>query len=344
MTSMLRVVNSGIHTTVQDLGRTGFQDVGVPVSGPLDRIGLQLANALVGNAPATPALEMLLQGPAFEVAADAVRIALAGCNSTIDVGGDNARTVPSGTSVRLTRGDTFRVARLGDSACAYLAIEGGIDLTPRLGSASTYVRGRIGGINGQALKSGDSVPLKQATVAERAEKTLALPFDLALNQLVRVVLGPQADFFAEAAITTFLSTEYVVSMQSDRMGFRLEGMPLEHAKGYDIVSDGIVIGSIQVPGSGLPIVLMVDAQTTGGYPKIATVISADIPVLGRRGPGRKVRFAAVSVGEAETLRREQEASLRQCMESLRVVSTTVAIDVASLHTENLISGMTNALI
>ena len=113
MTSALKVVSPGIHTTVQDLGRTGFQDVGVPVSGPLDRISLRLANALVGNAPTTPALEMLLQGPAFEVAADAVRIALAGCNSAIDVGGDNARTVPSGTSVRLTRGNTFRVVQLG---------------------------------------------------------------------------------------------------------------------------------------------------------------------------------------------------------------------------------------
>jgi allophanate hydrolase len=339
MTSVLKVVNPGIHTTVQDLGRTGFQYVGVPVSGPLDRISLRLANALVGNAPTTPALEMLLQGPAFEVVADSVRIALAGCNSAIDVGGDHARTVPSGTSVRLTRGDTFRVVQLGDSACAYLAIEGGIDLTPSLGSASTYVRGRIGGIDGLALKSGDSVLLKQATVVERPEKTLAQPFNLALDQPVRVVLGPQADFFTEAAIATFLSAEYVVSVQSDRMGFRLEGMPLEHAKGYNIVSDGIVTGSIQVPGSGLPIVLMADAQTTGGYPKIATVISADIPVLGRRRPGRTVSFAAVSVGEAERLRREQEAALHQCMESLRVADATVAMDVASLYTENLISGV-----
>ena len=339
MTSTLKVVNPGVYTTVQDLGRRGFQDVGVPVSGPLDRIGLQLANALVGNAAATPALEMLLQGPAFEVMADSVRIALAGCNGAINAGGDNARSIPAGTSVRLIRGDAFRIAQLGDSACAYLAIEGGIELTQCLGSASTYVRGRMGGIHGMALKRGDSVPLERASVAQRPEKTLAQAFDLGLDQPLRVVLGPQADFFTKEAIATFLSAEYVVSAQSDRMGFRLEGAPLVHAKGYDIVSDGIVTGSIQVPGSGLPIVLMVDAQTTGGYPKIATVISADIPVLGRRMPGRTARFTAVSVDQAVALRREQEAYLRRCIGSLRAADTVVSIDMTALYTENLISGV-----
>ena len=339
MTSTLKVLQPGVHTTVQDFGRTGFQDVGVPVSGPLDRIGLQLANALVGNGLKVPVLEMLLQGPAFEVEAEGVRIALAGCNSAIEVGGGESRTVPAGTSVRLARGDTFRIVNLGDSGCAYLAIEGGLALAPSLGSAATYVRGRIGGINGQTLKRGDQLPLHQATVPQRPEKTLGQPFDLVLDQPVRVVLGPQADYFSESAIAAFLSAVYVVSAQSDRMGFRLEGVPLEHAKGYNIVSDGIVTGSIQVPGSGLPIVLMTDAQTTGGYPKIATIISADIPMLGRRRPGRTVRFKAVSVAEAEAARREQEAALRLCIGSLRVARTSGAIDVASLYTENLISGV-----
>lgn len=343
MTSALKVINPGIHTTVQDLGRTGFQDVGVPVAGPLDRVSLRLANALVGNPLATPVLEMVLQGPVFEVQADAVRIALAGCNSEIDIIGDHARTVPAGRSVRLTRGETFRIVQLGDAACAYLAVEGGFDVTPILGSAATYVRGRLGGLNGLALKRGDMVPLKQAEVVVQPELALAQPFDLALDQPIRVVLGPQDDFFTEAAIATFLSGEYVVSAQSDRMGFRLEGPQIEHAKGYNIVSDGIVTGSIQVPGSGMPIVLLADAQTTGGYPKIATVISADIPVLGRRRPGRKVRFEAVSVGEAERLRREQEDGLSRCIEGLREVDAQAAIDVAALYRSNLISGVISTL-
>ncbi|MEO5882706.1 MAG: biotin-dependent carboxyltransferase family protein [Caldimonas sp.] len=339
MTASLEVIDPGIQTTVQDLGRTGFQNVGVPVSGPLDRIGLCVANALVGNDPGTPALELIVQGPRFKVMADSVRVALAGCNGGIDIGGAEPRRIASGRSVRLSRGAVFGVGRLVDSGCAYLAIEGGIDLQPSLGSASTYVRGRIGGLGGLALQRGASLPLRQAAARQRPEKALAQPLDLAPDQVVRVVLGPQDDFFTEEAIAVFLSTDYVVSAQSDRMGFRLEGAPLAHAKGYNIVSDGIVTGSIQVPGSGLPIVLLADAQTTGGYPKIATVISADIPVLGRRTPGCRVRFVAVTVGEAEHLRREQEAALRRCFGSMRDADTGAAIDIAALYTVNLISGV-----
>ncbi|HSW15835.1 MAG TPA: biotin-dependent carboxyltransferase family protein [Ramlibacter sp.] len=342
MMSNLKVLTPGIHTTVQDLGRPGFQNVGVPVSGPLDRIGLRLANALVGNAPGTPAFEMILQGCGFEVQADAVRVALAGCDGALDVGGSNARTVAAGASVRLVRGDTVRVANLGASACGYLAIEGGVAVTPELGSASTYVRARMGGINGSPLKAGGSVPLLLGSAPLRPEKMLAQPFDLALDQPIRVALGPQADFFDEAAIAAFLSNEYRVSAQSDRMGFRLDGAPIAHARGYNIVSDGIVTGSIQVPGSGLPIVLMADAQTTGGYPKIATVISADIPALARRRPGSAVRFAAVSVVEAQAIRRAQEAGLRQSLGALRVAGTHACIDIGALYTENLVSGVASA--
>lgn len=339
MTASLKVVAPGVHTTVQDLGRNGYMDVGVPISGPLDRVGLCLANALVGNPPETAVLELVLQGPTFEVAADSVRVALAGCKGTIAVEGGNARRVAAGTSVRLSRGDKFSVGQLGDSACGYLAVEGGIDAATCLGSASTYVRGRIGGLAGAALKRGDSVPLARETATQRAEKTLSQPFDLGLDRPVRVVLGPQDDYFTEAAIATFLSSAYVISAQSDRMGFRLEGAPLVHAKGYNIVSDGIVAGSIQVPGSGLPIILLADAQTTGGYPKIATVVSADIPVLGRRRPGRAVRFEAVSVASAQALRREQENMVRRAIDSLKDASAAAAIDVASLCRENLISGV-----
>ncbi len=313
---LLEVVAAGIHTTVQDQGRIGYQDIGVPASGPLDRISLSLANALVGNPPGTAAFEMLLQGPTLKVMAESVRIALVGCNANIEMRSGNAETIPAGRSVRLSRGEIFRIGSLRDSVCAYLAIEGGPDIPLVLGSASTYVRGAIGGFHGRRLQASDVVPLNLASVDVRAEHALSRPLDLALDQSIRVVLGPQADYFTDGAVKTFLSSDYTVSPHADRMGYRLEGPALAHAKGYDIVSDGIVTGAIQVPGSGLPIVLMVDHQTIGGYPKIATVISADISVVGRRKPGRPMRFVAVDVREAEQLRSEQEAGLRQQLGNL----------------------------
>ncbi len=315
MMPSLEIIAAGVHTTVQDRGRFGYQDVGLPAAGPLDRISFQLANALVGNAPAAPAFEMLLQGPTVKVMAESVRVALVGCAAQIEIRSGNPRTIAAGRSVRLARDDVFRVGALRDSICAYLAIEGGPDIAPVLGSASTYVRAAIGGFEGCRLKAGDRVPLRLDSVEVRGEYALARPLDLGLDQPIRVVLGPQADFFTDGAVQTFLASAYTVSPQSDRMGYRLAGPALAHAKGYNIVSDGIVAGAIQVPGSGLPIVLMVDHQTTGGYPKIATVISADIPVIGRRKPGRAIRFVAVGVREAERLRREQEAATRLAIEN-----------------------------
>ena len=317
MTAALEVIAAGVHTTVQDRGRRGFQDVGLPASGPLDRIAFRLANALVGNAPDAATLEILLQGPTLKVRADSVRVALVGSAARIEVSSEPRRINPEGQSVRLVRDDIFRIGALGDSLCAYLAVAGGIDVPPVLGSASTYVRGAIGGIEGRRLQKNDVLPLLNDSVDERPERALAVPFELALDQPIRVVLGPQNDYFTQDAVKTLLSSEYTVSPHADRMGYRLEGPPLAHAKGYNIVSDGIVTGSIQVPGNGQPIVLMVDNQTTGGYPKIATVISADIPVVARRRPGRAIRFVAVDVREAELLRRQQEAGLDKEVNAIR---------------------------
>ena len=317
MTSGLEVIDPGLHTTVQDLGRVGYRDVGVPASGPLDRISFHLANALVGNPIGTPALEMLLLGAAFRVTAATVRVALVGCSANIEVGDPTWRRVPAGQSVRLLCKQTFRVASLRDSFCAYLAIEGGPELSPVLGSLSTYTRGGIGGFLGRRLQQLDVLPLKLDRVDLRAESVMAAPLELGLDQPIRVILGPQADYFTANGRKTFLSSDYKVSLQSDRMGYRLDGPALQHSKGYNIVSDGVVTGSIQVPGSGKPIVLMVDNPTTGGYPKIATVISADIPVVGRRAPGRMIRFTAVDLQEAQLLRQQQETAVRHELNSIQ---------------------------
>jgi biotin-dependent carboxylase-like uncharacterized protein len=320
MSAALKVIASGPHTTIQAGRRTGFQDIGIPASGPLDAISLRLANALVGNPPDAATLEMLLQGPMCEVLADSVRIALVGCAAGIEVRSSHARIIEAGRSVRLEKGDVFRIGPLIDSACAYLAIEGGIDIPLVLGSQSTYTRGAIGGIEGRRLQKNDMVPLNRSDAESREERALGEPLDLALEHAVRVVLGPQADYFTERGIETFLSSTFTVSPQADRMGFRLDGPVIEHAKGYNIVSDGVVSGSIQVPGTGRPIILMADNQTAGGYPKIATVISADVPMVGRRRPGRSVRFTAVEVGEAERLRREQEARMDNIIPRMRHIA------------------------
>ena len=292
----LEVINPGSHTTIQDLGRRGFRDVGVPWSGPLDHVSFRLANQLAGNPANTPTLEILMLGPTLKVLADSVRVALVGCS---------AEKFPSDRSVRLARGAVFRILPPRDSVCAYLAVEGGFDIPSVLGSASTFARAKIGGFDGRRLRHGDMLPIKFNEVELRDESTRAHPLDLAPDQPIRVILGPQDDYFTEEAIATFLSAEYTVSSQSDRMGYRLQGPLLTHAKGYNIISDGIVTGAIQVPGSGQPIILMVDNPTTGGYPKIATVISADIPVVGRRSPGRKIRFVAVDLAEAQKALRQQ---------------------------------------
>src|SRR5262245_37504685 len=312
----LEVLDSGLSTTIQDTGRIGLRDVGVPASGPLDRISFRLANAIVGNHSGTPALEMLMLGPTLRVLAESIRVALVGSDTSIEIGRDNVRRVSPGRSVRLIHGEVFRVGALNDSVCAYLAIEGGFQVSSVLGSASTNVHGGIGGFHGRRLRQGDLLPLWLDNVHTRVEYALARPLELALDEPVRVILGPQADYFTEDAIATFLSSEYTVSFQSDRMGYRLDGPALKHSKGYNIVSDGIVTGAIQIPGSGQPIVLMVDNPTTGGYPKIATVISADVPRIGRRCPGRPVRFAAVSLDEAQLARRHQEAAVQRLIQSM----------------------------
>ena len=340
MTAVLKVLDAGPYTTFQDMGRMGYQDVGVPVSGAIDRVSARLANVLVGNPNGAAVLEMLLQGMSFEVQAGSARVVLFGCDGSLAVSGARQLTVPAGRSVRLVRGDVVKVTSLGHSLCGYVAVEGGFDLPMQLGSASTYVRGGIGGFEGRVLKRGDMLPLILPDTDVRFEKELAVPYDYAYEQPIRVVLGPQDDYFTDSAKENFFSEQYVVSDKADRMGFRLDGPALEHVDSYDLVSDGIVSGAIQVPGSGMPIVLLADAQTTGGYPKIATVISSDIPVLARRRPGSAVRFKQVSLAEAEALARDLNVRLCNIAEyGLKEVAPAGVIDQAALRTENLTSGV-----
>lgn len=347
----LKVLSSGLCTTVQDLGRFGRQALGVPVSGALDGLALRLANALVGNPPGMAALEILLSGPTFEVVADRVRLALVGDGASLLLaGGANllragGATAPGWQSCTLLRGEVFRIA-VGrqsalrrQSACAYLAVEGGIAVPLVLASASTYVRAGLGGFEGRALRGGDVVPLAVESPAERAESRLPAPPPADTERPIRVVLGPQQEYFTDDAVATLLGAEFRISQNADRMGMRLDGPALRHRQGWDIVSDAIATGAIQVPGSGQPILLLADHQTTGGYPKIATVASADLPAVGRRRPGDSIRFQAVTVDEAEQLARDQDRQLTALMARLEPVAEANAIDLGMLYAGNLISGV-----
>ena len=345
MSAALRILEPGLLTTVQDLGRIGYQHLGVPTSGALDPVSLRAANVLVGNDPIEGALEIAYVGPTFVVEADSVNLACAGANASIEVLPDEAAVsgvrYSSMQSLRAHRGQVVRIGPTSGSSVVYLAVEGGFDIEPVLGSVSTYLRGAIGGWQGRALIAGDALPLRRCSGSDRDEFRLE-GLDLARPSRFRVVLGPQHACFSERSIKAFLEGEYTVSPATDRMATLLEGPKLQHIAGHDIVSDGIALGSIQVPGHGRPIVLMADRQTTGGYPKVATVISADLPALGRVRIGDKISFQETSVEQAQQLRRTLLRQIDAIANRLVPARRTREELAAGLLTNNLISGIVNA--
>lgn len=333
----ISVLSPGLNVTIQDLGRPRQQHLGVPVSGALDPEALRLANALVGNPQGTEALEIRVVGPVMEIQADTVRLALAGSRAEVEILGQDAVRLPAHQSVTLVRGQQFRVGALPDGATAYLAIEGGVAVPRIYGSRSTYGRAGIGGLDGRALREGDKLPLERAMAPTRGEVRLADDGYLDESGPFRVILGPQRDFFSDEVVGLFLSSTYAVTRDADRMGMRLDGPELSHARGYNIVSDGIVTGAVQVPGNGLPIILLADHQTTGGYPKLAAVISADIPRLGRLRPGDEISFEEVTVEAAEAAISERETRLGRLIDGM--IPAGAWLDEAALYRENLISGI-----
>ena len=338
----LRILQPGPQTTVQDLGRLGFQALGVPSCGALDPVALRLANRLVGNDEGAAALECRLIGPSFEVTGAPVRLALAGASAAIEVEVDGTtRQLPAWRAFTVPTGATVRIGGLRGSGCAVLAVGGGLDLPEVLGSRSTDMKGGFGGHQGRALRADDVIGINGAPL-DGPDLELLTPPSLEFPGTLRVVLGPQADAFTAKGLSTFLDTPYEVSREADRMGMRLVGPALSFVRGADIVSDGIATGAIQVPGSGQPIVLLADHQTIGGYAKIATVISADLPLAGRLLPGASILFRAVSVAEAEEARRALERELARLIESMAPARDLASIDETALFSANLISGVVTA--
>lgn len=298
--STLVIEACGPMSAFQDAGRFGLTRLGVSRSGAMDRLALAQANTLVGNAPGAGAIELVLAGATVTVENGPARLAVAGAEMSLALDGT---ALPANTSVTMMQGQRLVVGPARAGVFAYLAVCGGYDVAPALGSVSLQLRGAIGGLGGRALRAGDRIPLG-GDAPDAPELALdAVPLEREAE--IRVVLGPQADYFDEAGIAAFLGTPWTISAEADRMGYRLAGPALSHPRGYNIVSDGIVAGSVQVPGAGRPIVMMADHQTTGGYPKIATVISCDLRLIAQRRPGDVLRFRAVSVEEAETAFRER---------------------------------------
>jgi antagonist of KipI len=305
--SSVRVIRGGMLTTVQDSGRWGYQSRGVPVAGPMDPLSHRLANALVGNDRGAATLEVTLLGPELEFEDERV-VAVTGAEFEITLDGKPAL---ADAPFMVSAESHLRFGPRRRGARAYLAIRGGVAVPTVLGSRATHLISAMGGVGGRALKAGDRLPLGVAevmrpTAAPLADRLVPLP---AHPARLRVLPGPQADAFAADALGALQSAAYTVGQQSDRMGFRLEGPPLAHARGADIISDATPLGVLQVPASGQPILLMADRQTTGGYPKIATVISADLAVAGQLGPGDTIVFSVCAPREAMAALIAQERAL-----------------------------------
>ncbi len=297
---MLEVMEAGGLATVQDGGRTNWRGFGVPSSGPMDVFAFQAANMLAGNPPDAAAIEFGGGDLVLRSAYDCV-IAVAGAGYTLSV---SIWDFSSWSSCFVRGGWTINLRRSGFGMWSYLALAGGIEVQPVLGSRSTYLRGHFGGLEGRLLQPGDVLRSGRAKppLMEMAARTLSEEARPAYTEspTVEVITGPQAEYFAPDGMESFLSNPYKVNPSSDRMGYRLEGPRLTQRISAELTSEGLVAGAVQVPADGQPIVMMADCATAGGYPKIATVISADLPLLAQCTPGRdEVRFNGTTVEAAQ---------------------------------------------
>ena len=297
----ITVLSPGPLTTVQDMGRFGAMDTGFSPGGAMDHSSLVLANLLVGNSPEEGVLEMTLMGASLRFSCDTV-ISLTGADMTPKI---NGIPVPGYQSLFVKKGDELTTGYAKSGMRGYLAVAGGFDLPRVMGSLSTNLKCKIGGFQGRKLSQGDQIPLKRSSSEAfpvRSLPPLAMPGDVLS---LHVIPGPQDDAFTPAGMAHFFTEEYTVSQTSDRMGIRLEGTSVESHNGVDIISDAVTSGSVQIPPSGMPLIMMADRQTTGGYAKIATVISADLDSLAQARPGCHIRFHAVSDEIAVLMKKSQ---------------------------------------
>ena len=294
------------------MGRTGYQESGMSVSGVMDQRSAALANILVGNDENEGVMEVTLMGPMAEFTADNI-IAVTGANLGAKLNGKELHQ-----AVQVHKGDSLSFAGMFSGSRAYVAFAGGLDIPVIMGSKSTNLKSRVGGYEGRKLGAGDEIAFTAPkTTLPYIHLRKIKPDDFtATEQVLRVVMGPQDDYFTEKGLDTFLSATYAFTNESDRMGCRCEGEVIEHKNGGDIITDGIAFGAIQVPSHGQPIIMMADHQTTGGYTKIASVISVDLPKVAQSRPGYKVKFRKVSIEEAQELYIAQVEEFKALKEKL----------------------------
>ncbi|MBV2263029.1 MAG: biotin-dependent carboxyltransferase family protein [Thauera sp.] len=336
----VEILSPGAFASIQDGGRRGHRRIGVPWAGVLDRRLMRLANALAGRAEDAAVIECFDGGLHVAASGGAVKIAVAG-DAVVEVDGtEGRRQLAPWRSVTLADGEQLRIRKLKGGRIAIVAIVG-LEPAAVMGSASTYARAGLGGVDGRALGAGTRLALSADADPWDSDRVLSQPPAADIGP-IRLVPGPQADHFSPTALDALVCGEYRVTTEADRMGIRLEGARLEHSGAAEIVSDATVPGSIQVPGAGQPIVLLADAQTAGGYPKIATVIGADLGRLAALRPGQSLRFAAVSAAEGACIARAAETETRALIASIRALPPD-GIDLMALYTGNLIDGVVHAL-
>jgi antagonist of KipI len=304
--SVIQIQSPGLFTTVQDLGRPGFGPMGLSPSGAADPIALRLGNRLVGNADSVAALEMTLIGGTF-LFPEGGMAALAGSDFGASL---DDQPVTTWVVLKIKSGQTLRLGPTRSGARCYLCIQGGIKVNSFLGSASTHILSGLGGFEGRALRKGDVLNVGQAAATFRQRKISSqLLESLSPRRVLRVTSGPQSEWFPESSQELFYSKTYRVTEDSNRMGLRLEGTAIPpHSKGQ-MITEGVCLGAVQIPDGGQPIILFVEQQTTGGYPKIANVISADLPSIGQLRPHDEIRFKKVDFKSARDIFKEQEAIL-----------------------------------
>lgn len=316
---MIDVLEAGTFTSVQDLGRPGWAAQGVPPGGAADPFALRVLNTLLGNPESAPGLECTLRGPV-----------LRGTDETVlAVGGAAVAGWPALRRVVVPAGQVIDLSALSGGARAYVAFAGGLAVPPILGSAAALPRSGWPGLAGRALQAGDRLvrgvpmvdPGRMHSARAWSASPVLLPAGLAAGALrsVRALLGPQAEWFGEERCEAFFATEFQVSTRSDRMGVRLEGVPVRLAAPRELISEAVAFGSVQVPPDGQPIVLIADRPTLGGYPKIAQVITADRGTVAQARPGDRLRFVRVSLAEAHAALRRQETALAQLRQGVALV-------------------------
>ena len=340
---MIEIMQPGLGTTVQDRGRAGHRHEGIPLSGWLDAPLAEAANALVGNAGGEAVLELRGMGTELRIKSGPVRIALAGTVGAKWLTQNGMTTpLPAWQSATLQTGDRLTLG-IAETGCAYLAVAGGLQLPMQLGSRSSYWRAGLEGLQGRAFRPGDLLPCSTATASDFREWRSAASWTPHTGA-IRVMWGPQQDHFSPESMSAFQNQEWEATVEQDRMGLRLRGTALTHinAAAADIVSDAVTPGTIQVPANGQPIVLMADSQTVGGYPKIATVIQADLPKLAHLKPGSRLRFQSVTHAEARQALQEQRDTWMQWLATRESFLPPGFVDEQALYSGNLVSGMLRA--